>query len=537
MNPREAGHVFVVHGDVSQLAVDAWVLPTDQFAHIRSEYWSVTGSDRGERRSEFSEEFRNGRTFAEKLPWNAGLPGIPVCTANPARGIEAVADLEPRLREGLRVAASIAQERAAKEVVPRIATPTFGTGGGGGGHIVGSFLQAYLDLAQECATQEGVDVVIACRNSASYHGLQILRCGSPVDRWSALSDEKREKATDLARMARSGQLTPFMGSGISVTSGLPDWRTLLENLRAKQGELADIAKNAFSKLSTLDQADLLATVMKDGLKQAVAEQTIANTMGLPPLLLAALPVQEAVTLNYDTLFEKARASQGTPLTVIPDGRAEAGTTWLLKLHGSTDRQQDIVLTRQDYLAYASSRSALSSLATAMLMTRHLLFVGFGFADDHFHQLLHDVQAVYARDGQPELPTSRRLGTALVLGHDPVRERLWRDSVDIVKFTDGNSSESQGRQLEVFLDMLTAHAVDSPSYFLRPEYADMLTATERQLARDFERTMVIASGEEVRPSVREAFEQLRRLLGAPDAEPGTQLSNELGGTRPSRRWPR
>jgi len=496
------------------MAVDAWVLPTDEFAHINSKNWKIYGSERGERRAEFSSEFQQGRVYAETLPWIAGSPGVPVATAVPAAGIDLVADLQPRLRAGLKAAADVARDRTQLNGgIPRIAMPTFGTEGGGGGHIVGSFLQAYLDLAEECATKEGVDVVIACKNSASYHGLQILRCGASTDPWPALTDDKREKAKELARMARSGQLTPFMGSGISVTSGLPDWRTLLENLRADQHELTDISKDAFEKLSTLDQADLLATVMQDRLKQAIADRTVAEQMGLPPLLLAALPVREAVTLNYDTLFEEARKAQAAPLTVIPTGHAQAGTTWLLKLHGSTNRIQDIVLTRQDYLAYASSRSALSSLATAMLMTRHLLFVGFGFGDDHFHRLLHDVQAVYARDGQSDPYASRRLGTALVLGQDPVRERLWKDSVDIVTFTDGDSPATQGRQLEVFLDMLTAHAVDSPSYFLRPEYTDMLTEPERQLAAEFRRTMSFASGLEVRPSVREAFEQLQRLLGA------------------------
>lgn len=58
----------------------------------------------------------------------------------------------------------------------------------------------------------------------------------------------------------------------------------------------------------------------------------------------------------------------------------------------------------------------------MLMTRHLLSVGFGSNDDHFHRLLHDVKSVYATDGQDD--ASRPLiGTALVLGHKAVRERL------------------------------------------------------------------------------------------------------------------
>ncbi len=360
-----SGHVFVVHGDITTLAVDAWILPTDEFAHIKSKNWKVDGSEHGERRADFSAEFQQGRVYAEKLPWTAGSPGVPVATAVPAAGIYSVDDLRPRLRAGLKVAANVARDTVRSSgAVPRIAMPTFGTSGGGGRHIVGAFLAAYLELAQECATAEGVDVVIVCQNKTSYHGLQILRCAAAADRWwPALDDDKQRRAKDLARKARAGQLTPFMGSGVSVTSGLPSWAGLLEALRQQQTDLSDVTKDVFDQLSTLDRADLLATVMREKLKDAIAEKTIADKMGLPPLLLAALPVHEAVTLNYDTLLEDARRAQGSPLTVIPGGRAEAGTTWLLKLHGSTDRRQDIVLTRQDYLAYASSRSALSSLAT------------------------------------------------------------------------------------------------------------------------------------------------------------------------------
>lgn len=53
------------------MAVDAWILPTDQRATIRSKHWKVYGSDRGERRSEFSQSFQDGEAFAEELPWTA----------------------------------------------------------------------------------------------------------------------------------------------------------------------------------------------------------------------------------------------------------------------------------------------------------------------------------------------------------------------------------------------------------------------------------------------------------------------------------
>ncbi|WP_410908168.1 SIR2 family protein, partial [Priestia sp. SIMBA_032] len=66
--------------------------------------------------------------------------------------------------------------------------------------------------------------------------------------------------------------------------------------------------------------------------------------GLAPALLASLGSREAITLNYDELFETASDDAGVPRSVIPDGAGEHDD-WLLKLHGSVTDPDSIVLTR------------------------------------------------------------------------------------------------------------------------------------------------------------------------------------------------
>jgi len=63
-----------------------------------------------------------------------------------------------------------------------------------------------------------------------------------------------------------------------------------------------------------------------------------------------------------------------PLTSERGAVAERG--WLLKLHGCVTRPEEIVLSRDDYMAYDSSRSALAGIVQAMMLTKHMLFVGF-----------------------------------------------------------------------------------------------------------------------------------------------------------------
>jgi hypothetical protein len=207
----------------------------------------------------------------------------------------------------------------------------------------------------------------------------------------------------------------------------------------------------------------------------VARLTDGPRYGIASITLAALPTREAVTLNYDTLYERACRALNQPLTVLPDEPVLDAGRWLLKLHGTVTDPTTIVLTREDYLGYGRGRDALSALAKAMLMTRHLLFVGFGFADDHFHELMHDVRQVF-----PSRERGPKLGTALMVSDDPLRQRLWQDDVELVALEPGANPEEQARKLEIFLDMLLAFAGRGSEYFLRASYEPLLTEDEQTL---------------------------------------------------------
>ena len=104
-------------------------------------------------------------------------------------------------------------------------------------------------------------------------------------------------------------------------------------------------------------------------------------------LLASLGTREGVTTNYDPLFEIAAQDQSDPLAVLPFDRVGLGQRWLLKLHGSVERPESIVFTRDDYAGATSSYGALYGLLQAMLMTkrdalRRLLAFRRGFPRSH-----------------------------------------------------------------------------------------------------------------------------------------------------------
>jgi hypothetical protein len=189
----------------------------------------------------------------------------------------------------------------------------------------------------------------------------------------------------------------------------------------------------------------------------------------------ASPIREAVTLNYDELYETAASDIGRRPAVLPEETVGPDGRWLLKLHCTVARPETIVLTREDYLGYGRGREALSALAKAMLLTRHLLFVGFGLADDHFHELMHDVREVLP-------PADRRgntLGTAVMLSSSALRERMWGRDLKLVP-VGGEDVSHQARRLEIFLDCLLAHADHGLSFFLDGRYCHRLIPPEQRL---------------------------------------------------------
>src|SRR5204863_3761944 len=117
--------------------------------------------------------------------------------------------------------------------------------------------------------------------------------------------------------------------------------------------------------------------------------------------LAALPVDEVVTTNYDTLFEQASDAVRKPITVLPYKRHIEGRRWLLKMHGCVTHPEDIVLTRENFLTYRERREALSGIVQALLITRHMLFIGFSLEDDNFHSIVRAVRRAVGIGGEDD----------------------------------------------------------------------------------------------------------------------------------------
>lgn len=139
--------------------------------------------------------------------------------------------------------------------------------------------------------------------------------------------------------------------------------------------------------------------------------------------LVRLDLPLLFTTNYDELIEAAYLDAGRPLRVsiteaqFKARRAEKPQRHLVKLHGSIDQPDTIVLTRLDYArARADRTEMLSSLRSEMADTA-FLFVGFSLSDPNFNLIHDDIRLVYGMN----LPASYTVQGR----RNPIKERYLR----------------------------------------------------------------------------------------------------------------
>jgi hypothetical protein len=472
--------VFAFRGDIRQLSCDAWYLPADFGLVVRPSWLDgdpdlrrAVSAARGERPADW------GETGSRVLPLRLrdSRRATPVLAAIPTQGTDEWAYHEQTLRQYVDAAVGAKRPEHMADLRSRrlLAVPLIGTGWSTGRPSNAEHVLGLLRALEAEGERASVDFALVVFDERHWPAVQAVRRRRLQERGVDPAIESvAEHAERLAALALQGRLVLLTGAGISRPAGLPDWKRLLSDLAQWAGFDAPTARH-LAKMDLLDQAALIGSRKNDGeLADEVAARMDAPHHSLAHGLLANLPVQENVTLNYDALFERAAQAAGRPVGVLPYEPAE--DRWLLKLHGDVapERRRDIVLTRGDYLNVSEHRAALTGLVQALLVTRHMLFVGFGLTDPHLHAVIHDVRRALgpARPG--------KLGTALLLERDALQEELWKKDLDYLAMGPSGDAGEAARRLEMFLDHLLLLATTSDGHLFDASYDALLSPAERDL---------------------------------------------------------
>ena len=473
-----AGHLFVVRGDVRRLARDAWLMPCDADGKPSPEW--LLPDQPAPRLARLPAGWREGRERAAEAE---GGDGPRVWLVNMDADDSDAGWFLDGVRRFLKQAATALKKGKSRtgRSKPLVAVPVVGGGRDRDPGLAGAVMAELPGLLREAAREYDLDVVLVAHDGAALSAAQAarLRPGQP-DPWPELPEELRRCAEELAGFARRGELALFIGAGVSASAGMPLWGALLDKLAERAG-IPDAEREALGRLNRLDQAAVIEKRFGGPrrMQEAVREMFTGDRYSLTHALLAALPVTEAVTTNYDRLFETARAALGCEPSVLPYDIRPGRGGWVLKLHGCVSHPEDVVLTRSDLLDAGEKRAALAGVVQALLITRHMLFVGFSLSDDDFHRIADEVRRVVrksAANGE-----TKPFGTALVLERSPLLEELWGRDLEWAGMSGPDAPKDGGaaRRLEIFLDCLLAKTRDA-AHLLDPRYANLLTPEESSL---------------------------------------------------------
>ena len=495
------GHLFIIEGDLTQLACDAILVPSSLALGLkgwpnlknidRTQAW-----DQSQRLMLARSAQRNDGQHPAVWFGNVGLPGDSAFFA----AFEAI------VTDYVTAAAVAAQavdggRRPWRKT--RLALPLIGTRHGGGKQNTGEIVERLVKHLQRLAETGDLDIVLVADSRKRYAAAQRARKhliestpGHFPWRFDPRANpELPECAQRLAAAAIASQLVLFVGSGVGVGAGLPTWAELLSWLASKVGydpeEVARLAKKDPRDQATLierrfemgNQRDARDDDRRGTFRREVAEiLKRPQCYGLLHGLLTSLPSKEAVTTNFDKVFETAARANGRTLAVLPTEPAGEDGRWLLKLHGSVSDPATIVLTRSDFLEIPRTYGALIGLVQGLLLTRFMMFVGYSLSDEDFHELIHEVRRARG--------SAKGRGSAiLTLFTDRLEQQLWEDEFEIIPMMLSEPPADQtaageaflvaGRQLEMFIDLVGYHSTTSAPFFLDPTY-EYLIRHEKQL---------------------------------------------------------
>lgn len=203
----------------------------------------------------------------------------------------------------------------------------------------------------------------------------------------------------LLQALKENRLVPFIGSGFSKECGFPDWEKLAEPI-AKELNYSLSSDTDYSLVFQYYQdkygnRNKLNALLKDTFSAASKDLENHN-------LMAALPVTEIWTTNYDTSIENHFDGCGRIIDVkrsIDDLTIKASKSdcTLYKMHGDVFVSNDCVLTKDDYENYFYTHEPFTNILKHTLMEKTILFIGYSLNDPDLQTILSGIRRYYDKN--------------------------------------------------------------------------------------------------------------------------------------------
>lgn len=213
-------------------------------------------------------------------------------------------------------------------------------------------------------------------------------------------DYKEQLPSFLVDELKKGNGVLFIGAGLSIGAELPSWKQLIEPLVDEIGCPKDnLLKIPQYYVQHHGSRVPLYQYLKRKIKVPDATPTENHR------LLVQLPVGVIFTTNYDELLEDTLREERIPFHhIVLDkgigGWNEAEEVQLVKLHGSIDDEETIIITEDDYRTYFQKHPAMRKQLSSLLMTKTFLFVGYSLNDPNFNFVYDEIQTYLGKEKRP-----------------------------------------------------------------------------------------------------------------------------------------
>lgn len=209
--------------------------------------------------------------------------------------------------------------------------------------------------------------------------------------------DKKTMIMEFAKKAELGRAALFIGAGLSVPYGLPDFYQLIKELAKDSIDLKVDPKHDYPEI-----AQYVLNSCDDGRKSilnVVRERFNITYDGSRSTYLDSIAkstINTIWTTNFDTLIEQSFENSGKE-TVVKNEDADFQIEFerqdsieILKIHGDI-KSKDIVITKNDYEDFNITRKVAIKRLEQDFLTKSILFVGYSYKDPNIQAVVNNIR--------------------------------------------------------------------------------------------------------------------------------------------------
>lgn len=267
---------------------------------------------------------------------------------------------------------------------------------------------------------------------------------------------------DLAAAIRNRRAILFVGAGVSMSVGLPSWRTLIEHMGQELGfdpaifASPEVSYFTLAEYYRLKQGSIGPLRSWMDRNWTVPEETLRDSR--VHQLIAELDFPIIYTTNFDRNLETSLRLHGRDFVKVTNAkdvaRVREGVTQVVKFHGDFEDDQSLVIAETDYLQRLAFDTPLDIKFRADALGKTILFVGYSLSDLNIRLLLYRLWQTWRASGYEK---DRPRSYVFMIRPNPVEEAVL-EQWGIRAVTE--DTDDPGDALQTFLEKLKAGLDDA-----------------------------------------------------------------------------